>query len=415
MKLFSRYNRINIASTVAIFLLASTAFYFLLRFVLIGQVDDDLRIEQREIEGYSQKFGRLPEPIAVKDQVIEFVPAGKIGSQRKAFQTINSSGSQREDMRQLIFSLPVGGQWYEVKVAKSLEGTDEIIRSVILISVSTILAILVASLLINRLVLRSLWKPFYDSLSAMQQFRLGQSSRPVFTPTSIEEFDTLNSTLEQSLSHAESDYQRLREFTDNASHELQTPLAVIRSKLDVLIQDEALSERQSQIVQSAYDAVRKMARLNHSLLLLSKIENRQFADLAEIRFDQLVEAKLEEFSELLHDKQFKLTVSLKPVIVRMNAELADALLNNLFSNAIRHTNIGGEIRVALDDNQFSLSNSAQQDKLDENKLFDRFYKGGQSSDQHGLGLSIAYQICQVSGFSIKYQYNNQVHWFTVTF
>lgn len=417
MKLFTRYNRINLLSTVIIFLLASGAFYFLLRYVLIAQVDEDLKIEQHEIEIYAEKYAKLPEPIPVKDQKISFQPVSAPAGRRK-FHTIDGYDKkerEQEKFRQMVFNIRVSDQWYEVTVAKSLEGTDDMMRSIILITVITILLILITSFVTNRILLRRLWQPFYNTLSVTQQFKLGQKQPATFPVTTVDEFIVMNKSLEQFINKAENDYKLLKEFTENASHELQTPLAVIQSKLDLLVQDEHLSEAQSKAVQGANESLQKLSRLNQSLLLLSKIENRQFSQTTAIPFKELTEEKLSQFRELWQDKEISHTASLEEVTVVMNKELAEILLNNLFSNATRHTNRGSAIHIVLNKTEFSISNPAVNGPLDKERLFSRFYKGGQQSDHNGLGLSIVHQIAAVSGYTINYHFAGGKHIFSLVF
>jgi two-component system, OmpR family, sensor histidine kinase QseC len=185
--------------------------------------------------------------------------------------------------------------------------------------------------------------------------------------------------------------------------------------MDVLIQDEKLSERQSYLVQSAYEAVQKMARLNQSMLLLNKIENRQFSETSIIDIKQLIEQKLIYFKELLNVKNITVSVKLGKVAKRMNIFLAEILLNNLFSNAIKYTPDGGKINIMLSESSMIFSNTTENGSLDKTKLFNRFYKGEQSSDNHGLGLSIVKQICLVSEFSIEYKFISGEHSFEVLF
>ncbi len=417
MKLFTRYNRINLLSTVIIFLLASGAFYFLLRYILISQVDEDLKIEQHEIEIYAGKYAKLPEPLPVKDQKISFQPVSTPAQKRK-FHTIDGydrKEREHEKFRQLVFNIRVSDQWYEVTVAKSLEGTDDMMRSIILITVITILLILITSFVINRILLRRLWQPFYNTLSVTQQFKLGQKQPATFPATTVDEFVVMNKALEQFIHKAENDYKLLKEFTENASHELQTPLAVIQSKLDLLVQDEHLSEAQSRAVQGANESLQKLSRLNQSLLLLSKIENRQFSQTAAIHFKELAEEKLSQFRELWQDKEISYTASLEEVTVVMNKELAEILLNNIFSNATRHTVKGSAIRILLNKTEFSISNPAVNGPLDKERLFSRFYKAGQQSDHNGLGLSIVRQIASVSGYTINYHFAEGMHIFSLVF
>jgi two-component system, OmpR family, sensor histidine kinase QseC len=417
MKLLTKYSRINLLSSVIIFVLASIAFYILLRLVLVSQVDEDLKIEQHEIEMYVQRFNRVPEAMPVKDQKIYYQPVTE-HTGKSVFSNIDARDPgehKRHVSRRLTFFIAAQDQWFQVFVEKSLEETEVTSRSIIIISLATIIAMLAAGFIINRLLLRKLWKPFYTSLALMKDFRLEQSRHISLKNTNIDEFNDLNKTLQQSMESAGNEYRQLKEFTENASHELQTPLAVLRSKMDVLAQDEQLSESQSQLIQSAYEAIRKLARLNQSMLLLSKIGNRQFADTTPINIRLLVEEKMSYFKELTGVKNITITSNLEQVVVTMNEALAEILLNNLFGNAIKYTPPGGSINVALRPSSLLFSNTAAGAALDASKIFNRFYKGEQTGETHGLGLSIVKQICLVSGFSIGYFFNTGRHHFEVYF
>ncbi len=414
MKLFTRYFRINLLATLVIFILASVAFYFLLWWVMLNQVDEDLKIEQREIETYVSKYNKAPEPVSVKDQRISY-EATDVHAITRQFKTIRSPEfHERGHFREISFTMPVAGQWLLFKVSKSLEGTRDMNRSIIFISLLTVVLILIVSLLINRWLLRRLWQPFYGTLSAMNKFRLGEKNIPSFSPTPVDEFNLLNKTLDEFILAADKEYTLLKEFTENASHELQTPLAIVRSKLDTLIQDEHLTESQSNATQTAYEAIRKMAKLNQSLLLLSKIENRQFSEISSFDLKKPVEEKMNDWQELWQGKNINVNSSLESCFITMNSQLADIMLNNLFSNATQHVKEGGSIHVKLQRNEFVISNTAQTGALDQQKLFKRFSKGGQHSDQHGLGLSILQQIVDVSGKTISYRFEDGLHVFTVS-
>ena len=415
MKLFTKYNRINLLATIVIFLLASSAFYYLIRYVFIDQIDDYLKVEQREIQIYAEKYSRLPDPVPDRDQQLIYTITTEPFNKRylKTEPIYNSLENKNEVYRELIFCVRAEGKWYRVTIAKSLEDTADLIRSILLITFSTILLILVASLIINRILLKKLWKPFYDSLATIKNFKVGRKQHVKFTPTRIDEFAFMNQTLESTTRKAQHDYLLLKEFTENASHEMQTPLAIIRSKLDLLIQNENLSEHQSKTVQSAYNAIQKLSRLNQSLLLLAKIENRQFEETSNINLRQKIEEKLEAFHELWHNEQISIFTALDDVIIKMNNELTDILLNNLLSNATKHNYIGGNIRIELHSNHLQITNSSLQDGLDENRLYSRFYKRVESNENNGLGLSIIKQICDVSGFKVLYSFNDKHHSFTI--
>ena len=412
MKLFTKYNRINLLTTIVIFLLSATAFYFAIRYILINQVDNDLRIEEREIETYLNEHGILPEPIPVKEQKISYALSDQEFKKRR-FTTEHLAGED-DSFRVLQFGITAKGDTYIATVAKSLKSTDDLTRSILLISLATILLILVTSLIINRVLLKKLWQPFYSSLDILKNFRVDKNQSLNFSSTQIDEFAFMNQTIERTTNQAQQEYSLLKEFTENASHEMQTPLAIIRSKLDLLIQDENLSEEQSKTTQSAYGAIEKLSRLNQSLLLLAKIENNQYAETSSINLKDKITEKLAAFHELWQNQDISVTTSLEDSKLNLNTELADILLNNLFSNATRHNFSNGFIKVILKEKELTISNSSSEKELNSKQMFLRFFSQDKKSRYNGLGLSIIKQICDVSGLSIRYFFSGNEHQFVLS-
>lgn len=416
MKLFTKYSRSIITATIAIFLIASVAFYFTLHFVLVNQIDEDLKIEEREIITYVKEHNQLPESISVKDQVINYKPVARIIKRHFTTGLIREAGDQeKEKFRQLIFPVNDGNQIYQATVSKSLEETENITRSVFIIAFTTILTILLVAFLLNRIVLKRIWKPFYRSLDAAKNFKVGAQQQLKFPSSDIDEFDAMNTTLERMASNAQLDYLSLKTFSENASHEIQTPLAIIRSKLDLMIQDENLTQKQSESLQAAYNSIEKLTRLNQSLLLLAKIENHQFSETHAIDLTKKVEEKIFDFQELWLGRQISVDTSLHPVMVNMNEELAGVLLNNLFSNATRHNYTGGKILIELNEQCLKISNTSPQITIESKTLYHRFSRTSGTGESNGLGLSIVKQICDSSGFQIDYAYKDERHVFRVCF
>ncbi len=417
MKLFTTYSRINLLSTVIIFLLASVAFSFLLRYVIINGIDEDLRIEKNEVLSYINSYHSLPPVVEVHDQHTQYQLVNDLPAGNHHIYTKKNHHRRGEDddwERTIAFGATVNGNNYLITVSKSLEGTDDLIRSIILITVGTIVLILCATFFINRLVLRKLWQPFYNSLHVIQNFTVSNNRTVSFPATKIDEFKLLNQTLSVSVNKAQQDYFALKEFTENASHELQTPLAVVRSKLDLLIQNEALTEPQSTAIQASYEAINNMKRLNESLLLLTKIENRQFAEQATIDIEDLIKNKLSQFEEQWQSMGLEIRAKTNPAVIMGNVQLIDILLNNLFSNATRHNSTNGFIHLQLETAQFVISNSGEAQALDKQQVFNRFYKGNSFTGKHGLGLSIVKQICEVSNYRYSYYFMPpNVHTFVI--
>lgn len=248
----------------------------------------------------------------------------------------------------------------------------------------------------------------------MRNFKLGEIGPLVFPITTTSEFLFMNESLALATGKAKQDYLLLKEFTENASHEIQTPLSIIRSKLDLLIQEEELSQKQSELVREAYRSIKKLSRLNQSLLLLAKIENQQFEYIQLVDLKEKVKGKIEEFRELWQNNNIKANVDLKESQMQINPELLDILLNNLFSNAVNHNAIGGSISIELKNSEFTIINSSHSDALDEKKIFSRFYKTSVHNNGNGLGLSIIKQISRVSRIRLNYKYAGQLHFFSIS-
>ncbi len=415
MKLFAKYNRINLGITIGIFILSSIAFSYLLYYVLLNSVDNSLIIEQREVEDHIAKYSKLPDPMQLIDQTSAFAPIdGPLHKRVFTDVKMNDSYHDSQNARLLTFSVHVNNQFYRVEIVKSLEETEDLVRSIIIITLSTILLILIATLVINRIVLRRLWQPFYNTLSVLKKFKLGQRNSLHFEPLNIDEFAFMNQTLKEVTDNADKEYTLLKEFTENASHELQTPLAIIRTKLDLLIQDEALKEHHLKHLQGAYDAVQKMSKLNQSLLLLTKIENNQFNATEDISLRDFLHNKVDSMNELFGDKHLKVTKKLAGAFISINPALCEILFNNLLANTIKHNHENGSVLIDLSDSKCTIGNSGISKPLDTIRVFSRFYTSQFNTDHHGLGLAIIKQICDVSNISIAYRYNQGFHSFELS-
>ena len=414
MKLQTKYNRATISAAVFVLLLGSISYYFILRYVLIKEVDDALKVEEQEILYHVRTYHTLPEETNFSDQLIHFYAAASPHARR--FQSVEAKEKDGETTvnRQLIFPIQLNGKLYTAVVTKSEEEAEDMLLLIALLTAFVILLLLAILFIANRMLFQKMWRPFYSTLSAMKQFNLSKPGEIKLSNNTIDEFNDLNKAVNEMTTKVAGDYQTLKTFADNASHEMQTPLAVITSKLDLLIQDQQLSEKNLEYVEGVYDAVNRLKRMNQSLLLITKIENQQFPQASRLRIDGLVAERLQHFEELLQARQLVVTTSLEKCEVLMNPLLADILLNNLLTNAIRHNIPSGNIEIASQPNSLSITNQSKQLPLNEEQIFDRFHKDVQS-DGLGIGLAIVKQICDLYGFRISYTFHKQMHAFQVQF
>ncbi|QBJ85416.1 sensor histidine kinase [Chryseobacterium gleum] len=304
---------------------------------------------------------------------------------------------------------------YLFTIQTNIEESHETIAVIAMITIFFFVVIVVGLLYLNRKLSSSIWKPFRDTLDQLKTFNLNSQSTIEFPVSDTSEFEELNQSLYKLIERNISTYKAQKEFTENASHELQTPLAIIKNKLDILLQDQDLTEKQYRIAEDINKALTRSSRINKNLLLLAKIDNNQFDHTETIFFDQLLHQSIEILEEHFEQKNISATESISnDVQVNGNSILTEILINNLIINAIRHTSPGGSVSIELNQSYFEVSNSGTE-KLNTEALFKRFSKFSADNNGSGLGLSIIQEIGRLHQWMISYRFENGLHIFTVKF
>jgi signal transduction histidine kinase len=412
VKLLTKYSQVNILTAFVILLMSSLTYYFIIRHILLEQLDKDLRVEEQEIFDYVKERGELPNASVYKGQVISFEreSAGKTRRTVESSTQFNKHEDEEEPVRSLTFPVTVNGIIYKATVSKSQVETEYLVKLIVLFTGGIFLLLLMLTTVINRFVLNKLWQPFYHTLNQLSQFNLSRPEQLDLPPTNLSEFAQLNTSVVEMTKRVSGEFESLKAFADNASHEMQTPLAIINSKLDLLIQTS--TRDQADLVQAIYNATGRLSKLNQTLLLLTKIDNEQYISKETFDLKALLGQKFQQFDELLKGREITLTYIMENVCLSLNKELADILLNNLLSNAIKHNYKGGHIHCTLTQQEFALSNSGPALTFSENDIFNRFQKS-ERSDGTGLGLAVVKQICQLYNLNIRYSYSGSDHNFTV--
>ncbi len=293
---------------------------------------------------------------------------------------------------------------------------DDIIQG-IMIQFCLIAVILCIAIIVTiKFISAHLWKPFYKTLDELNKFRLEDNSVSRLPESDIEEFSKLNDALYSLMTNSIKSYRIQKEFTENASHELQTPVAIFKNKLDILLQQDGLTKEQAEIIQDLYTTANRLTRLNKNLLLLAKIENKQFCTTEETDVDRVIDELLSMLKMISGDIKIKKTTSDKAIIIKANKTLLESMLSNLIVNAARHNAPEGQITIALSEKEISVSNTAVNGPLDRKNLFNRFHQSQDSEkDGNGLGLAIVKAICDYHKWGIEYHFNENKHVFIVKF
>ena len=415
MKLIDKYNRINIMATIVVLLAASVCYYFIVRYVLIHQLDNTLKVEESEILDYIKTNDKLPQETNYRDQNTSFEKTNELV--RRTFSNVDVYNERHHEYiiyRQIEFPVNVHGDTYKTCVKKPEAEVEDLILLIVFITIGIVILLFLILFITNRFLLRKLWQPFYETLSSIKQFNLSNKKNAVAQQTDINEFSELNNAVNTMTARISRDYESLKNFTDNASHEMQTPLAILNSKLDLLIQEPNLTENHLKQLQAMYDAIARLTKLNQALLLLTKIENNQFKKEEKLELDILIKEKLIQFEDLFKAKNLQMNIALQQATISINQNLADILINNLLSNAIRHNINDGIINITVDEKKLVISNTGSLLTFSGTDIFERFKKG-ENNEGLGLGLAIAKQICDNYHFSISYHFINNLHSFTVHF
>ncbi len=417
MKLLTRTTLYFAVISLPVFAVGGIILYHTVRSVARNDAHEKLRNEKNMILNYVKKYNYLPHNSMEFGDSVGFtqVSFAQVTETLKDTVLYNFAEKEMEQNLMLVFKVDAGNATYRAVIFKPLIETDDLTNAIFQAMAIAGAILLILLLALSVIVTNKLWGPFYESLQKLKSFDLNKGGRMELSKTGISEFNELNTALMGMTAKIASDYTNLKEFTENASHEIQTPLTIIQSKLELLIQSENFSAEQMEKVQAVYESASRLSKLNEALLLLTKIENRQFMGIENIQLDKLVERKLEHFKELSDLKKIKTNVQTSQLSVMLHPMLAEILVGNLISNAIKHNVEGGLLQIKAGAGQLVVENSGKPLSGNPEDLFRRFKKDDQSADSLGLGLAIVKEICNSYGFRIQYSFYDNMHSIAVFF
>ena len=306
-------------------------------------------------------------------------------------------------------------RYYELSVYTPTIEKRDLKEAIFQLLIGLFVVLLITILVINVWVFHQSMKPFYILLDWLEKFRLGKKNDVLDNPTHTTEFRKLNEAVSRFASHSEEMFEQQKQFIGNASHEIQTPLAICQNRLEMLMEDETLSEQQMGEIAKTCQTLEYVSKLNKSLLLLSKIDNSQFASVEKICLNEILYCYLDDYQEVYDYKGIALDVHEKNTFnITMNGTLAVVLITNLLKNAFVHNIYKGKIQIEITSSNIRFGNTGKDEHLDEKHIFERFYQGSKKEGSTGLGLAIVDAICRQSQLSIQYQFVKGWHWFDIS-
>ncbi len=326
-------------------------------------------------------------------------------------------GANEEEPYRTLFSIvKVKGRFYQIIVRTSLEEKEEMLYFVTSVAGIAILLFMILFTFLNRAASKKILKDFHTTLQKLNEFSIDQKEKFVLEKANIEEFNNLNKSLEYLADKAINEYRSLKEFTEELNHEIQTPLAVIKSKLELMLQTENLDKDSYSILDISLKQLSKINRINKSILFLNKLEHKKLFESESVELTGEINNALFSLNDYIIAKNISINKKIdRSLFLWINQSLLNILIVNLFSNSIRHNIYNGIIEIELIDNELILSNNGKEPAYNPEKYFERFYKESELNESIGLGLTIVKKICDNYGINIKYIYDSGFHKISLDF
>jgi signal transduction histidine kinase len=386
----------------------------MIQYLVNKEVEEILLHEKERIEYHLVRDGVVPD----SNYLFKIAPAGENYEITDAFKDtvlFEAYADKRIPYRTFSFSSTIDSQPVRISLKHALLEINELIW-LLFLSTSLIILFLVTGLFfINRKIYSWAWNPFFKNLSRLKKYGIAQKEPIDLGVSKITEFEELNQVVAALMDQVRKDFQNLKEFNENISHEIQTPLAVIRNKIVLLLESKNMDEKERERVQAVYQEINKLSKIGKSLTLISRIENQEFKRQDSVNVGGSIENILNNMEEIIKFKQIDVSTDLQPATVECDHILADILFTNLIKNAVQHNTEGGSINIRLTPQKLEITNSGENIELPPERLFSRFQKGNPAKDSLGLGLAINQKICEIYGFRLDYSRNDDMHTFSLNF
>ncbi len=419
-KLLHQTLKAYVLFALGVFLLTAPLGYWVIDRLFIEDVDEALLLREEEFRAFSMP-GLTEAEIPVWNRMnrdIKIEPPNPAIVRDTIFNSFyyDELADENEPYRVLLAPVTIEGRPYTFLARINLVESEDLILSIGLLFCAMLLLLLVGLYLITKWLSKKLWRPFYAALEQLEQLEVDKNPSPELVETGVVEFDRLNTSVKTLIQKNTAIYNSQREFVENAAHELQTPLAVFKGKLETLMQRQDLTGEQAELLAQLDDAASRLNRLNKNLLLLSKIDNSHFGPAENFLLNEVILRQLDFFAEQAQPKNITIRLELKEKVeVRANLALTEILVSNLFLNSIRYNIPHGQTLVRLGGGALTFSNTGSGQPLSETKLFQRFSKQNPAGKGSGLGLAIIKKITDLHGWPITYAFPESRHTFQVKF
>ncbi|MBL0020003.1 MAG: HAMP domain-containing histidine kinase [Bacteroidetes bacterium] len=419
-KLLTQTLRANMLVSALILIVSIPLFFRITEGLAVEDSDEALRLRKKEFLHYTLPTLQLDE-IAFWNKVnrdVTILPEDQNLKRDSVFGQFfyDTLDAENEPYRVLLTPVTIEGRPFTFMARMNQIESEDFLNSITQLFVAVILVSLLGMYLITRWQSKRLWRPFYDTLTVMENFDIEKSQFIELGGSKTLEFERLNLVLRKLMEKNRRAFALQREFVDSAAHELQTPLAIMQTQIDMMMQRQDLNEAQGELLENLESSISRLQRLNKNLLLLSKMESQFYAANEDISVTAILKSLLPFFQEQAIAQQiaFQNTVS-EDFRVMANPALLEIAVSNLLLNAIRHNVFQGTVEIQLVKGKLRVTNTGIGEALPQEEVFQRFSKISSKSKGNGLGLSVVKKIADLNHWQLSYCFEDQKHVFILDF
>lgn len=418
MKLVYKNIIVNIIASILILFAGEFSLYFLLKTKIQKEAVEHLYLERHFMMKELNQGVNISQFQHNIGDVLDIKPIPVIQYKTPVIEEVEIREEWEEEhftSSKIIFDVNQDGKNYRVSIFKTIDEDEGLGGSMVAIIFISSLCMLVILISVNIFTYYKLFSPLSVLIRDIKHFSVQQLKKITPPKTSTTEFIVLGKEISKMSEKIISDYTSIKEFTENMTHEIQTPLAVINSKIERCLQDKNLTEEQAILLSDAAKSVSKLFHINKGLTLISKLENQQFDDVTEIHLKSLVQQRINYLVDFIENKNITLTEHYhNDLTVSMKMSLAEILIDNLIKNAIQHNVMNGSIIISIESYTLKIANTGEAPKGPTTAYFDRFYS--QKPQQSlGLGLAIIKKIVEYYHYKILYIYENNMYQIVIDF
>ena len=412
------------AALLVLFSLWALVFYKTSQRRIYSRIDRVLAQQSDKIISRFLENDSLPNSVSGISGTIEFF-IEKVGAeyaknhQTPVFQTDEDyidDIQDEENVREMTRVFQKKGTDYELTLTTQVFAWNDTLDFALVSIITLAIVLLFAIILIVSAIIIGNMRPLYRLTEWLRNRKVNEAIPQPDKHIKVQEFKEIESAVLEASERSKQIFEEQKRFIGNASHEIQTPIAVCRNRLELLVDETPLDEHQLTEIEKTLDTLNYITRLNKSLLLLTKIDNHQFKEEAEIDINHIVDQTIANLKEIYESQNVEVTIVEKQrVTANMDPTLATSLVGNLLKNAFVHNKPSGSIDISLGGNTLAVANTGANEALDPEAVFQTFYKKGENASSTGLGLAIVKAICNEYGFRVSYQFIENQHVFSITF